>query len=203
MKNKVCGLERWKSSVLWGLSLHWHQAWEHESGCADRCGSYGSVQLRNNDHQWPEWQLLLGGGHTCLPTSLWAEVVEHLYCYTSLSFKRNFQFSVVAPWNTNFSLFHLCRSEDVKKESATAWGKMYLPQHSLGISSKGCSQKHQQGTSWCWLHVTTSPSWDRAVTPSQTPWQLNIHYLVLVGLQPRFFFSSLGYFRTTGTFVSL
>lgn len=62
--------------------------------------------------------------------------------------------------------------------------EMSLPQHSLGISSKGCSQKHQQETSWCWLHVTTSPSWDRAVTQHKTPWQLIIHYQVLVGLQP-------------------
>lgn len=37
----------------------------------------------------------------------------------------------------------------------------------------------------------------------KTPWQLIIYYLVLVGLQPCLFFSSLGYFRTTGTYVSL
>lgn len=106
-------------------------------------------------------------------------------------------------WNINFSLFCLYRSENVTKENATTWWKMSLPQSSLGISSKDCSQKRQQETSWCWLHVTTSPSWDRAVTQHKTPWQLNIHYLILVGLQPCFVFSLLGYFRSTGTYVSL
>lgn len=103
-------------------------------------------------------------------------------------------------WNINFSLFYLYRSENVTKENATTWGKM--PQSSLGISSKDWSQKHQQDTSWCWLHVTTSPRWDRAVPQRKSPLRLNMHYLVLVGFQPCFFLSSLGYFRSTGTYVS-